>query len=313
MQDGKILVRFILLGNNIKMKNKMKHIFYIIVAFALISFFPACEPIVEKADVGEIVKDASELKVTISALYGENEYLYKVQAKCESAVTCQWSDGINTSLRNDGEFVFTFSGDQVLTLNVLTADGRILTKDYTVNGVKAPPAAPVYTYLFGNTAVTNASKTWVWSTNWNAPDGGPVGPIIMSGGEPSSGRDYWGWNPNDLSDVCKSHSYPDEGDGAKMVLTLRGKKIEKYSPSGSKVGEGNISFDMTPTNIYGSLGMLTFSGTNILFPYDRNGDNLPWSFNSFNITYLDDDHLVLWTKSSNGGWYYIFNREGWQP
>jgi hypothetical protein len=290
----------------------MKNIFYIIAAFVLISFFPACEPIVEKANVGEIVQNESELKVTIGALSGENGYLYKVQARCESPVTCQWTDGINTSTRNDGEFAFTFSGDQILTLTALTADGRILTKDFAVTGVKAPPAPPVYTYLFGNTAVANASKTWVWSTNWNAPDGGPVGPIIMSGGEPSSGRDYWGWNPNDLSAQCIENGYPDEGAGAKMVLTLRGKKIVKYSPTGTIVGQGSINFDMTPSSIYGSLGTLTFAGTNILYPYDRNG-NVPWTFNTFTITYLDDDHLVLWTKSSNGGWYYVFNAEGWNP
>ncbi|KAA6320035.1 hypothetical protein EZS27_030141 [termite gut metagenome] len=283
----------------------MKRIFYIITAFALISLFPACEPIVEEANVGTIVKDASELKVTIGALYGEDGYLYKVQARCESAVLCQWTDGINTSTKNDGEFAFTFSGDQYLTLNAFTADGRILTKNVEVKGVIAPPAYPAYGFLFGYTnSIETAEKSWVWNDNWDAPDGGPVGAIIMSGGAPSSGRDYWGWTPllSDKKDVCN------EGEGSKMVLTLKGKKITKYDPQGKVVGQGSINFDMTPTSVYGSLGTLTFAGTNILFPYDYN-NMAPWSSSTFTITYLDDDHLMLFIPSSNGGWYYVFNAE----
>lgn len=297
----------------------MKKIIFLIATIALVGVFCSCDPVENRTDItgdggGTIVKDASELDVTIGDLYGENGYLNKIQVRCKSSVSCQWTDGIETIVKNSGEFVFTFSGDQTLTLTALTADGRILTKDIPVNGVKAPLAPPVYGFLFGYTnSVDDAVKTWVWSTNWNVPDGGPVGPIIMAG-DPVNDRQYWGWNPSpaDLSAECLSHGYPDEGTGAKMVFSLKGKKITKYDHTGKVIGEGSISWDLTPNAIYGSIGTFTFSGTNILYPYDRNAGSAPWTTSTFTLIALDNDHLMFFIKGSCG-WYYVFNREGWQP
>jgi hypothetical protein len=282
----------------------MKNIFYIIAAFALISFFPACEPIVEDANVGEVVTSADQIQAEVNSVVMNGKKTNKVTVKCKSPVVCQWTDGVNTLSSNDGELTLLIEGQQTIEVKALAADGTIFTKEFDVTVEDMYyPVSPAYALFFGS-----GTKTWVWNSadGWNAPDGGPAGAIIMSGGAPSSGRDYWGWTPEDLSSQCKANGYPDEGAGSQMVLTLKGKKIVKYGPTGTVVGTGSINFDMTPTSIYGSLGTLTFVGTNILFPYDRNG-NVPWRFSTFTITYLDDEHLMLFTPSSNGGWYYVFN------
>lgn len=278
----------------------MKYIFYIIATFAILLLFPACEPIVEDANVGEVVTSADQIHAEVTSVVINGKKANKVLVKCTSPVICQWTDGVNTLSSNNGELTLLVQGQQTIELKAMAADGTTFSKEFnvTVEDMYYPvPAA--YGLFFGS-----GEKTWVWNTNWNAPDGGPVGALIMSGGAPGSGRDYWGWTPtlSDKKDVCN------EGEGSKMVLTLNGKKITKYDPQGKVVGTGSINFDMTPNNIYGSLGTLTFAGTNILFPYDYN-NMAPWASNTFTITYLDDDHLMLFTPSSNGGWYYVFNAE----
>jgi hypothetical protein len=286
----------------------MKKIFYITAVLALVSFFPACEPIVEEANVGEVVTSVEQIQAEVNSVVVNGKKTNRVAVKCASPVVCQWTDGVNTLSSNDGELTLLVEGQQTIEFKALAADGAIFTKEFNVTVEDMYyPVSPAYGFFFGS-----GTKTWVWNSaaGWEAPEGGPAGAIIMSGGSPSSGRDYWGWTPEDLSSQCQENGYPDEGAGSKMVLTLKGKKIVKYGPAGTVVGQGNINFDLTPTSVYGSLGTITFVGTNILFPYDRNG-NVPWSFNTFTITYLDDDHLMLFTPSSNGGWYYVFNAESW--
>lgn len=282
----------------------MKNIVYTIAAFMLILLFFSCEPIVKEANIGEALTSAEQIKAEVNSVIVNGKKTNKVTVRCTSPVVCQWTDGVNTLSSNDGELTLLIEGEQTIQLKGLAADGAIFTKEFSVTVEDMYyPVSPAYGFFFGN-----GVKTWVWNTSsgWGAPEGGPAGALIMSAGAPGSGRDYWGWTPI-LSDKKESCN---EGEGAKMVLTLNGKKITKYDPQGKIVGQGSISFDMTPNNIYGSLGTLTFVGTNILFPYDYNNME-PWTSNTFTITYLDDDHLMLFTPSSNGGWYYVFNAESW--
>jgi hypothetical protein len=287
----------------------MKNIFYIITAFVVISLFPACEPIVEEVNIGEVITSEDQIMAEVNSVVVDGKKTNKVTVKCTSPVACQWTDGVNTLSSNYGELILLIEGQQTIEFKAMAADGTIFTKEFNVTvEVMLYPVPPAYGYFFGS-----GSKTWVWNSadGWEAPDGGPAGAIIMSGASPSSSRDYWGWAPEDLATQCEENGYPAEGAGSKMELTLKGKKIVKYDSEGVVVGKGSINFDMTPTDVYGSLGTLTFVDTNILFPYDRN-NNAPWSFSTFTITYLDDDHLMLFTPSSNGGWYYVFNAESWQ-
>lgn len=278
----------------------MKTIVNILTAFIIIIVANGCEPIVNETGVGEVITTDRLIAEVV-----QEGNTNKVHVKCGSPVVCQWSDGVNTLASNEGDIILLVPGNQTITMTAMTADGKTFTKEFSVNvGNMTYPVDPAYGWLFGT-----GSKTWVWNTTsgWEAPEGGPAGPLIMCASAPDGSRSYWGWTPDDMSSICLSKGYPDEGLGAKMVFELSGKKVAKYGPAGTITGQGSLNFDMTPNNIYGSIGTLTFVGTNILFPYDRNGDNPAWSSSAFTIVYLDNDHLMLFTPSSNGGWYYVFN------
>jgi hypothetical protein len=138
----------------------MKNIYYIAV-FAVIMIRQSCNPIEDRASLENGIKDASELKVYIGNLYGENGYLNKVQVRSESPVTCQWTDGFNPIEKNSGEFTFLFSGEQELTLRAFD-NGTIFEKKIAVAGVIAPPPPSEYGYLFGyKDNIDDAVKTWV--------------------------------------------------------------------------------------------------------------------------------------------------------
>jgi hypothetical protein len=279
----------------------MKNIFYIIATFAIILLFPACEPIVDEANVGKIVKDVSELKVSIGALYGENGYLNNLQARCESPVLCHWTDGITTTTKIDGEFVFLFSGDQILTLTTLTADGRTLTKEIEIKGVTAPPAPAIYGFLFGYTnSVDAAVKTWTWADT----------DCFGNGNGSSTGPDWWKLNPEDMGGQAADKGLPADGKGASMKFVLKGKQMIKTSTD-AKTYPGKVDFDLTSFKEGWSIGTITFASTNILCGYDFNdAAYAPWS--TYNIIYLDDHKMVLGAQEhapNTNYWYWVFVSE----
>jgi hypothetical protein len=217
----------------------------------------------------------------------------KVHVRCTSPVICQWSDGVNTLTATEGILIILIPGQQTITLTARTPDGKTHTKDFPVTVEEmTEPVSPAYGFFFGN-----GEKYWEWNTTWQAPDG-PTGHLIMAAAAPATSRDYWGWIP-DLSGP--------EGIGAKMKFTLQGKRVTKYDAGGTELSAGSFDFDMTPNSIFGSLGTLTFRGTNILYPTDPCGAG-EWD-TTYTITYLDDDHLMLFTSGGgcSCGWYYVFN------
>ncbi|MDR2467022.1 MAG: hypothetical protein LBD35_06475 [Prevotellaceae bacterium] len=284
------------------MKNIAKNMICTAAATMILASLISCEPITKEIGAGDAISSVDQIRASVTQEGNTN----KVHVYCSSPVVCQWTDGVNLLTSNEGDLILLVRGAQTIVMTAMAADGKTFTKEFSVNVSDMKyPVDPAYGLLFGS-----GEKTWVWNTTsgWAAPDGGPAGPLIMCGGSPSSGRDYWGWTPDDMSSQCEEAGVADEGLGAKMVFALSGKKVSKYDPSGKQISRGSLNFDMTPTSVYGSLGTLTFAGTNILYPRDRNG-NTEWSFSSFTIAYLDDEHLMLFTPSSNGGWYYVFNAQ----
>jgi hypothetical protein len=274
----------------------MKRRGYTMLIFALLAGVWACDPVTDPVSetAGGTIASASELQATVTVAQVNGKKTNKVHVCCTSPVICQWSDGVNTLTATEGDMIMLTQGQQTITLTARTPDGKTFTKDFSVLVEEmTEPVDPAFGYFFGN-----GEKYWEWNTDWDAPDGGPVGHLIMAAAEPAASRDYWGWIP-ELSGS--------EGMGAKMKFTLQGKLVTKYDVDGAEIASGSFDFDMTPNSIFGSLGTLTFKNTNILYPTDPCGAG---EFGTtYTITYLDNDHLMLFTSGGgcSSGWYYVFS------
>jgi hypothetical protein len=254
-----------------------------------------CEPIRYEVENTDILTDASQIEATVTKVT-RNGYDNVAHVHCTSPVLCQWTDGINTFIGTEGDFTLLLQGENTITLTARAADGKTYTKTFPFSVSQAPEVPDYYEKLFGDPL--GEGKEWEWNTTWNAPDGGPAGWLIMAGAAPAASRDYWGWVPDLVGP---------EGIGAKMKFKLLGAEVIKYGVNGAEIAKGKFLLDMTPNSIYASLGTFTFVGTNILSPTDPCGAG---EFGTtYTITYLDDDHLMLFTSGGGcgSGWYYVFN------
>jgi hypothetical protein len=268
----------------------MKKITYsIIMGVALL--LGGCEPIRYEVDNTGILTDVSQIEATVTKVT-RNGYDNVAHVHCTSPVLCQWSDGINTFIGTEGDFTLLLQGENTITLTARAADGKTYTKTFPFSVSKAPELPDYYEKLFGDPL--GEGKEWEWNTDWPAPDGGPVGQLIMAG-TPSTGRDYWGWAPAPI--------VPEEGIGAKMKFKLLGAEVIKYGVNGAEIAKGKFLLDMTPNSIYASLGTFTFVGTNILSPVNPCSGEFG---TTYTITYLDDDHLMFYI-SGDCSWYILFN------
>ncbi|MDR3367456.1 MAG: hypothetical protein LBO71_10900 [Prevotellaceae bacterium] len=272
----------------------MKTISCYILALAALALW-ACEPITNIIDEapGGNISSAGELQATV-AIVQKDGYSNIAHVHCSSPVLCSWTDGINTFVGTEGNLEVVFAGDQTITLTARTADGKEYTKDFPVTVASAPEPPAYYGLLFGDP--NGDGKTWEWSTKV-APGREAAGEkMIMAGSAPSGeNRDYWGW--------CPEPTYvPNEGVGAKMKFTLRGKRVTKIGVDGKETGSGSLDLNMTPNSIAYSVGTITFKGTNVLCPVSGNGElGSTWT-----ICHLSEDLLLLFNANSSSGWYYVF-------
>jgi hypothetical protein len=276
----------------------------LLMMLALVVSFVGCEPVTNSdPGVGTVITSLDQVKITVEAEVINGKAVNSAVVKAEGAVLCQWSDGINTLVSNEGSITpLVMPGTNTITLTAMAADGKIYTKEFTINVEEMHyPIPEEYGFLFGEVGVAD-SKTWTWNPmgGWPAPGGGPAGPIIMCAAAPSSAYDYWGWTPDYWANGDA------EGYGAKMVFSLKGLSVQKYDKNGDLIASGTLGLNFTPNGLYNSKGTLTFNGTNILYPYDYNG-NVALPGNVYTIVYLDEEHMMLHTPSANGGWYYVFN------
>jgi hypothetical protein len=270
----------------------MNKTFYTITIAALL--FAGCDPVRDEVENSSSITNASQIEATVTTIQRDG-YDNTVHVRCTSPVLCSWTDGVRTFVGTEGDLEVMFEGNRTITLTARAADGKTYTKEYTVNITNAPAPPAYYELLFGDPNGTG--KVWEWNTTWTAPERETPGEKrIMAGINPGDKRDYWGWTPEPEGD---------EGIGATMKFMLFGQKIIKYKADGTVISEGTLSIDMTPNKIYESKGTLTFVGTNVLSPISPNEGQGEFG-TTYTITFLDDEHLMLYTADASSGWYYVF-------
>ncbi|MDR3132393.1 MAG: hypothetical protein LBU42_00005 [Prevotellaceae bacterium] len=285
----------------------MKKILTYLIILSTALFFAGCEPLVNEIDMGELITDASQIDATITPVLKDGKVSNKLLVECKSPVLCQWSsDGGKPFIRNNGAMSLSKPGQQTITLTARAADGKMMTKTFPPINVEVMEE-PEWNYIFGS----SGTKEWTWNTSWVVPgteaiDGIDVGPIILAPAEPTSITDFAAFFAFQTAPFD-----PNEGAGAKMKFSLNGTTVAKYNPSGMEIENGTVILELGPTTISGSLGILTFVNTNVLYPYDIlglifGGPLSPLPTSTFTICYLDDAHMVLHVNAGFWGYYYIF-------
>ncbi|MHB9056890.1 MAG: hypothetical protein ACYC2P_12185 [Paludibacteraceae bacterium] len=274
----------------------MKKSIYFIFTFILTTIFMACEPIVLRDSIGDIITSADQLQATVTPIMDGTKVTNKVKVSCTSPVVCQWTDGVKTYISNDTALTLFVTGNQTITLNAMTNDGKIYTKDYPVKVDEMKfPVAPQYGYFCGT-----GVKSWTWAAtkcfgNGHAYDWDPVNKV----------PEWWVLSPSDVTDQCSGKGLPKEGAGASVKLTLKGLKMELIDADGKVISTGKFSFDMTADSHNWSSGKFNVVNTNILFGYDLNGGLVPWAV--YDIMVLNENEFSLGAKGADGTyWYWVF-------
>lgn len=274
----------------------MKYLSNLIIAVFCTSLFLACDPIVDKTDVGEVITSADQIEAFITPVTHDGLKTNKVKVSCSSPVSCQWTDGVNLYSSSETELTLLVPGVQTITLKALAADGTLLEKtfEYTVESMYYP-VDPEYGYFCGG-----GEKVWTWAET----------KCFGNGGGSDSGPAWWILNPEDIKQQCVDKNLPLDGKGATMQFILKGKKMIKTTMDGVKY-EGKFDFDMTKGTSGWSLGTVTFANTNILCGYDFNDAGFAaWS--TYNIIYLDNEKMVLGAQEhspNSNYWYWVFKAE----
>lgn len=279
----------------------MKKLIYSIISFAVIAIFSACDPIVDREDVGALITSADQIQATVTPIVFNGQNTNKVKVHCTSPVLCQWTDGVETYISNDTAIVLFVPGTQTISLTALAADGTKFTKDYSVKvDLMKYPVQPQFGYLCGT-----GTKTWTWADtkcfgNGHAYAWEPV----------NTKPEWWVLSPADVTTQCAEKGLPKEGLGAKLKFTLKGTQMTKIDADGKTLSTGKFKFNMTPDSHNWAIGTFTLTGTNILCGYDFNGALAPWS--EYAITYMDENTLILGVQEhapNTNYWYWVFKAE----
>ena len=271
----------------------MNKLFYIMLTIFSLALFVGCDPIVDVQNVNNTITSADQLQATVSQVMYNGYKTNKVYVHCTSPVNCQWTDGVNTMCSSDTALVLLIKGAQSITVNTMTLDGTLLSKDFnvTVDSMRYP-VAPQYAFFCGSGA-----KSWTWADS----------NCFGNGGGTDTKPAWWILNPGDLAGQYTGKNLPADGLGASMQFVLKGKKLIKTSVGGATV-TGKFTFDMTAGKAGWSIGTLTVTNTNILGGYDFNATGFtPWTV--YNIISLDANKMVLGAQEhapNSNYWYWVF-------
>jgi len=308
----------------------MKKIFYSILTIAFIFLCAACDPLVEKADVGNVLTSADQIQATVTPLVVNGQNSNKVAVHCTSPVLCQWTDGILTYISNDTVMTLFTTGDVTITLNALAANGNQFSKTYSVQIDEMTFPVDPHWAIFAGEGVEG--KTWVWALD--IPDkwapGVAAGGVYGNGGYLENNAAVW-WLP-DIHDfgVADDQMTFDLNGGANFTLVTGNTQTQsdgspKGLPSGTYKGSFKFDFSKTiatnsPPGASGgndwSIGSLILSGgPTVSLGYQPNVDGNPPIY-IYNILYLDDNVMILAAPEPGAGdwggcWYWIFKQKGY--
>lgn len=274
----------------------MKQIFLSILA--ILAIFTSCDPVEESISAGGSIT-AEELKnsckVTVATENGKN--VNSVHVTTDAPCTIVWSNGTVNKSMPTADFTMLVTGEQTITCTAMNGDGSIVTAEFPVNIEELSANYPVSKY-WGHLCGTG-EKTWTWDSSINGHCWGNGGYSGVNG--LLTGGDWWGIDESGLAEQVTSYNYNlQDVAGATMTFSLKGSALTKSSG-----GVGTFAFDETNTvnlggygDIGATMGRFTTTGGGILFPILINSNDPSKPFyntrvSSFDISYIDDDHLIL--------------------
>jgi len=257
-------------------------------AASLALLFSGCEPIEDRMDIGGAIT-AEQLDISATLLVVDGKQSNKVILDNRSPVLSSWDFGVGTSQKKTDTALLVTEGENEILFTGLNPDGTEITKTLTVNVEELTfPVPPEWGYLTGG-----SEKEWVWDDSQPA--------VWGNGGYLGSFKPEW-W----MLDVAAIEDQaPGEGEGAKLVFSLRGAKLSKVK-AGGETTTGSFSFDMskkTPleNGDTWAVGKLTTKGVTVLCGKSPDEGSIP--VYEYDILVLDDNRMVLsYAPPGTGAW-----------
>lgn len=247
-------------------------------AALLIMAVSACEPIEDRMDMGGAIT-AEQLDVTATLVVVDGKRSNKVVLNNKSPLLSSWDFIIGTTQKKTDTVLLVIEGENEITFTGLNPNGTKITKTLTVDVEELTfPVPPEWGYLTKGT-----EKEWVWDDSQPA--------VWGNGGYRGSFKPEW-WM---LGIDAIEDQAPGEGEGAKMIFSLRGAKLTKVKADGTEQA-GTFSFDMTKKTPMENgdawaVGKLTTRGVTVLCGKSPDEGSIP--VYEYDILLLDDDRMVL--------------------
>lgn len=256
------------------MKQYFKYIGY---ACAFMVMF-SCEPIEDRMDLGSQISD-KDLNITATPLIVNGKKSNKVILNNNSPVLSSWDYGIGVTQKKTDTVLMVATGENEIVFTGLNPDGSKISKSIAVEIDELTfPVPPEWAYLTGG-----REKTWQWDETKPAAWGN--GGYLIN-----DAPAWWAVKAADMEAQGAG-----EGPAAKMVLALRGAKLNKLKSNGT-TETGSFSFDMSQTvktedgKIW-SYGKFKTKGTSVLIGKSPDEGNAP--IYEFDIIKITDRELVL--------------------
>jgi len=257
----------------------------LIIAIGLMTFV-SCEPIekrqanrgaVTMADVDKYVSVTPEMRD------GKRSNYILLRSEGLQALT-QFNYGLGTYVGTNGRVQLVVAGDATIRLTVLSPNGEMLEKDFTVTVDECYDVPPEWALFCGT-----GSKTWTWNDQLQY--------VYGNGAQYDHSAPTWWLVPiRDLNGQGAG-----EGDGATMTFSVNGSALKLNKTSGADA-QGSFAFDMSKKMIRNgvtwTIGQLTTRDVSILVGKSRG---------TFEILTLTDDLLEFaWLTADGNAEFYMF-------
>ncbi|MEJ5055304.1 hypothetical protein [Sphingobacterium sp. MYb382] len=238
----------------------------------------SCDPIEKRLDIGSEIT-ANELNITAVPLMVNGKRSNKIIVNNDSPVLSSWDFGTGTTQKKTDTVLMVVAGENEIIFTGLNPLGTKVSKTLTfIVDELTFPVPPEWAFL-----TDGKEKTWKWDETKPA--------VWGNGGYLINVTPAW-WA---VKEAEMNAQEAGEGVGSKMVLALRGAKLEKIRSTGEKL-IGSFSFDMSQVvksddgKIW-SYGKFKTKGTTVLVGKSPEEGNSP--IYEFDIMTINDKELVL--------------------
>lgn len=256
----------------------------------------ACDPIEDRMEMGNAIT-ADQLQITATPVVVDGKNSNKIVLDNKSPVLSSWDYGVGTTQRKTDTVLLVAEGENEILFTGLNPNGTKITKTIHVVVDELTFDVPLeWGYL-----TDGSEKEWVWDDS--------QGGVWGNGGY--MGNDAPAWWVLPIGEI--DGQAPGEGEGAKMVFSLRGAQLSKVKSNGD-TETGSFSFDMNQiiTLDDGSVwakGKLTTRGVTVLCGISPNEGGAP--VYEYDILVIDNERLVLSYPEPGVGpwgtaWFWVF-------